>query len=89
MDTEVRVTVASSLRMPADNRNWKRQETDSPRKPLEGAQPTDTSISDFSFLELRVRLECILSYHACGNLSQLPLETNIPVIQYFLSIHVW
>lgn len=53
MDTEVSVTVASSLRMPADNRNWKRQETDSPLKPLEGAQPTDTSISDFSFLELR------------------------------------
>lgn len=49
MDTEVRVTVASSLRMSADNRNWKRQETDSPRKPLEGAQLIDTSISDFRF----------------------------------------
>ena len=51
MDTEVRMTVASSLGMPA-NRNWKRQGTDSPLNPLEGAQPADTSISDFSFLEL-------------------------------------
>ena len=87
MDTEVAVTAASSLGKPADNRDWKRPGADSPLKPHEGARPADTSTSDFPFLELGED-GCILSYHACGHLSQLPLETNVLVIQYILCIHI-